>query len=49
MDEGRKGVIGIVAAVLTSLHMQTADDLFGGPQGNPRTDKLIGASIHGRS
>jgi hypothetical protein len=45
MDEGRKRVIGIMAAVLTSLHMQTADDLFGGPQGSPRTDKLIGASI----
>jgi len=28
-----------------SLHMQTADDLFGGPQGSPRTDKLIAASI----
>ena len=45
MDEGRKRVIGIMAAILTSLHMQTADDLFGGPQGSPRTDKLIGASI----
>jgi hypothetical protein len=45
MDEGRKRVIGIVAAILTSPHMQTADDLFGGPQGSPRTDKLIAASI----
>ena len=34
-----------VAAILASLHMQTADDLFGGPQGSPRTDKLIAASI----
>ncbi|MGD1082179.1 MAG: hypothetical protein ABR881_28005 [Candidatus Sulfotelmatobacter sp.] len=25
MDEGRKRVIGIMAAVLASLHMQTAD------------------------
>jgi hypothetical protein len=25
--------------------MQMAEDLFGGPQGSPRTDKLIGASI----
>jgi hypothetical protein len=33
MDEGRKRVIGITAAILASLHMQTADDLFGGPQG----------------
>jgi hypothetical protein len=45
MDEGRKRVIGIMAAILTSLHMQTADDLFGTPQGSPRTDKLIAASI----
>jgi hypothetical protein len=32
MDEGRKRVIGIMAAILASLHMQSADDLFGGPQ-----------------
>ena len=34
-----------MAAILASLHMQTADDLFGGPQGSPRTDKFIAASI----
>jgi hypothetical protein len=45
VDEGRKRVIGLMAAILASLHMQTADDLFGGPQGSPRTDKLIAASI----
>jgi hypothetical protein len=45
MDESRKRVIGIMAAILASLHMQTADDLFGGPQGSPRSDKLISASI----
>jgi hypothetical protein len=45
MDEGRKRVIGIMAAILASLHMQTADDLFGGPMGSPRTDRLIEASI----
>jgi hypothetical protein len=45
MDEGRKRAIGIMAAILASLHMQTADDLFGGPQGSPRADKLIDASI----
>jgi len=45
MDEGRKRVIGIMTAILASLHMQTADDLFGTPQGSPRTDKLIAASI----
>jgi hypothetical protein len=45
MDEGRKRVLGIMAAILASLHMQTADDLFGGPQGSPRTDKLIATSV----
>jgi hypothetical protein len=45
MDEGRKRVIGIMAAILTSLHMRTADDLFAGPQASPRTDRLIAASI----
>jgi hypothetical protein len=45
MDEGRKRVIGIMAAILASLHMQTADDLFGTPHASPRTDKLISASI----
>jgi hypothetical protein len=45
MDEGRKRVIGIMAAILASLHMRTADDLFGGPQGSQRTDKLIAASV----
>jgi len=37
--------IGIMAAILASLHMRTADDLFGTRQGSPRTDKLIAASI----
>jgi len=45
MDEGRKRVIGITVAILASLHTQTADDRFGTPQGSPRTDKLIDASI----
>jgi hypothetical protein len=45
MDEGRKRVIGIMASILTSLHMRTADALFGEPQRSPRTDKPIAASI----
>ncbi len=45
MDEGRKRVVGIMAAILTAMHMPRADDLFGTPQGSPRTDKLIAASI----
>jgi hypothetical protein len=45
VDEGRRRVIGIMAAILASLRMQNADDLLGGPMGSPRTDKLIFASI----
>jgi len=45
MEEGRKRVIGIMAAILTSIHMRTADDLFGTPQGSPRTERLIAASV----
>ena len=40
-----KRVIGIMAAILSSLHMLTVDDLFGTPEGSPRTDKLIAAGI----
>lgn len=29
----------------TTSDMRTADDLFGGPEGGPRTDKLIAASV----
>jgi len=45
VDEGRKRVIGIMAAILATLHMRNADDLFGGPPGSPRADKLIAASV----
>jgi hypothetical protein len=34
-----------MASIMPSLHMRTADDLFGGPQGSPRIDKLIAVSI----
>lgn len=46
MDEGRKRVIGIMAAILASLHMRTADDLFGTPPGQPANgpvDSGVGA------
>ena len=33
MDEGRKKIIGIMAAILSAMHMQRADDLFGMPNG----------------
>jgi hypothetical protein len=45
MDEGRKRVIGIMVAILASLHMRTAGDLFGTPLGTPQTNKLISASV----
>ncbi len=45
MDEGRKRVIGGMAAILASLHMQTTDDLFGGPEEVHESEKLIAASI----
>ena len=45
MNEGRKRVIGNMAAILSALHMQRADDLFGMPNGTPITDRIIEASI----
>jgi hypothetical protein len=45
MDEGRKRVLAIMAAILTAMHMRTAGDLFGTPRGSPETDKLIAASV----
>lgn len=45
MEEGRKRVMGIIAGIIVARHLDTADDLFGGPQGSPRTDKMIAASI----
>jgi hypothetical protein len=35
----------IVAGIIVARHLDTADDLFGGPQGSPRTDKMIAAAI----
>jgi len=46
MDEGRKRVIGIMAAILASLHMRMADDLFWRPAGGPANrpvDRCVGA------
>jgi hypothetical protein len=45
MDEGRTRVIGIMAAILVTKHFNTPDDLFGSPQGSPRSDKMIAAAI----
>jgi len=45
MDEGRKRVIAIMAAIIVTKHFNTPDDLFGTPQGSPRSDKMIGAAV----
>jgi hypothetical protein len=45
MDEGRERVIAIVTGILMSRNLDRADDLFGGPQGSPRTDKMIAAAV----
>jgi hypothetical protein len=41
----QNAVLNSRLTILAFLHMQTADDLFGTPQGSPRTDKLIATSI----
>jgi len=46
VDEGRKRVIGIIAGIIMARNLDVADDLFGGPQGSPRTDKMIAADLH---
>ena len=47
-DEDRKRVIGIIAGILMARHLDRVDDLFGGPQGSPRTDKMIAAAVQWR-
>ena len=37
--------MGIIAAILVAWHLKTADDLFGTPNGNPRTDAMVAASV----
>jgi len=44
VEEGRKRVLPIVAGILLAQHVDVADDLFGGPQRSPRTDKMIAGS-----
>jgi broad specificity phosphatase PhoE len=45
MDEGRKRALAIVAGILIARHMKTAEDLFGGSQGSPRTDAMVAAAV----
>lgn len=35
----------IIAGIIVARHMDTADDLFGGPPGSPRTDKMVAAAV----
>jgi hypothetical protein len=41
VDQGRKRILLIATSILAARHLNTDDDLFGGPQGSPRTDALI--------
>lgn len=45
MDEGRKRVVAIIAGILAAPHFKTPDDLFGTPNGSPRSDKMITAAV----
>jgi hypothetical protein len=45
MDEGRKRVLAIIAGILVARHFRTPEDLFGTPQGSPRSDAMIGAAV----
>jgi len=45
MEKGRKCVLAIVAGILVARHLNTVDDLFGGPQGSPPTDAMIAAAV----
>jgi hypothetical protein len=45
VDEGRKRVIVIIAGIIMARNLDRADNLFGGPQGSPRTDKMIAAAV----
>ncbi len=38
-------VLAIVAGILVARHLNTADDLFGGPQGSPRTYAMVAAAV----
>jgi hypothetical protein len=45
VDEGRKRVISIIAGIIMARNLDRAYDLFGRPQGSPRTDKMIAAAV----
>jgi hypothetical protein len=35
----------VIAGIIMARNLDVADDLFGGPQGSPRTDKMIAAAV----
>ncbi|MGA2371301.1 MAG: hypothetical protein ACLPPV_03705 [Candidatus Korobacteraceae bacterium] len=44
MDEGRKRVIGIIAAILMARHLKTTEDLFNS-RDSPRSDGMVAAAV----
>jgi hypothetical protein len=44
MDEGRKRVLAIVAAILVARHLKTTDDLFD-CRPSPSTESLIASAV----
>jgi hypothetical protein len=44
MDEGRKRVIGIMAAILVARHLKTTEDLFNS-RDSPRSDGIVAAAV----
>jgi hypothetical protein len=44
MDEGRKRVIGIMAAILVARHLKTTEDLFNA-RDSPRSDGMVSAAV----
>jgi hypothetical protein len=44
MEEGRKRVLGIMASILVSRHLKTAEDLHDS-RPSPRTESLIGSAV----
>ncbi len=44
MDEARKRVIGIMAAILVARHLRTTEDLFNS-RDSPRSDGIVAAAV----
>jgi hypothetical protein len=40
-----RGHFSIIAGIIMARDLDRADGLFGGPQGSPRTDKMIAAAV----